>query len=160
MMPDLVDQVFGGGPEEPPADEYYPGSRRKLGSVSSGTSFVSDPWRDNYTIKRIGDQEIKMYPIGAIASALGVSVYTIRYWTRKGYLPTEQYRLPKNMIIQGEKAAGRRLYLEPMIDAAVAAFDKRGLLDKPRVEWSKHPDLPIEIYEEWSRIRSAIQGDN
>ena len=55
-------------------------------------------------------------------------------------------------VINGKKVSGRRLYTEPLIDAVVAAFEKRGLLGKPRIEWAKHSDLPIEIRESWSRI--------
>lgn len=152
-MPDLVDQVFGDGSEEPPADEFYPGSRRKLtAKPSSNVEFIPDPWRENYTTKLLNGVETKMYPIGALASALGVSVQSIRYWTQIGYIPPAPYRLPSNMILNGAKVAGRRLYTEPLIEAVVAAFEKRGLLGKSRIEWTKNSDLPIEIRETWSHI--------
>lgn len=153
-MPDLVDQIFNDGPEEPPVDEYYPGSKRKRAGkpASSNVEFIPDPWRDNFTIKLINGAETKMYPIGALANALGVSVQSIRHWTRSGYLPSAPYRLPSNMVINGKKVSGRRLYTEPLIEAVVASFERRGLLGKPRIEWSNHSDLPIEIKESWSRI--------
>jgi hypothetical protein len=153
VIPDLVDTIFGDGSEEPSADEYYPGSRRKKAEKpSSNVEFIPDPWRENFTTKVINGVETKMYPIGALANALGVSVQSIRHWTRSGYIPAAPYRLPANMVIKGEKVSGRRLYTEPLIEAVVAAFEKRGLLGKPRIEWSKHSDLPIEIKETWSRI--------
>lgn len=163
MIPDLVDQVFGDGPEEPPADEYYPGSKRKRAEkpASSNVEFIPDPWRENFTMKTINGVETKMYPIGSLANALGVSVQSIRHWTRSGYLPQAPYRLPSNMVINGKKVSGRRLYTEPLIEAAVAAFEKRGLLGKPRIEWSKHSDLPIEIAEVWSRtVKSTTRRSN
>jgi hypothetical protein len=151
MTPDLVDQIFG---DDEPQDEYYPGSKKKRTEkpVTSNVEFIPDPWMENFTLKTINGVETKMYAIGSLANALGVSVQSIRHWTRKGYMPAAPYRLPSNMIIKGEKVSGRRLYTAPLIEAAVAAFEKRGLLGKPRIEWSKHPDLPIEIKEQWSRI--------
>lgn len=158
-MPDLIDEFF---PEdsESEAEEYYPGSKRKRRDVEvvSNVEFIPDPWRDNFTLKPLRGVETKMYPIGALANALGVSVQSIRHWTRMGYIPSAPYRLPANMVIKGEKVSGRRLYTEPLIDAAVAAFEKRGLLGKPRIEWSKHPDLPIEITETWTRITNPTNN--
>ena len=160
-VPDLIDQVFGEGPEEPAADEFYPGSRRKLSAKpSSNVEFIPDPWRDNFTVKKINGVDTKMYPIGALATALGVSVQSIRHWTRSGYIPTAPYRLPANMLIDGKRVSGRRLYTEALIDAVVAAFEKRGLLGKPRIEWSRHPDLPIEIKETWSRLTATTRRSN
>lgn len=148
-MSDIFDQVFG---EEQPEEEYYPGSRRRRASASETEAPDPDSWKFNCFIKIVGGEEIRLYPISAIASALRVSVPTIRYWTRMGYLPTEPYRLPNNMIINGERAKGRRLYTAPMIEAAVAAFEERDLLDRPQIRWSHHPDLPIEIHEAWTRL--------
>ena len=148
MTPDLVDEMFGGEEEE-----YYPGSKHKIEREPvSNVEFIADPWREDYTIKTVKGVEMKMFPIGALANALGTSVPSLRNWTRKGYIPLAPYRLPANMIVAGEKVAGRRLYTEPMIEAAVEAFEKRGLLGKPRIEWKKHPDLAIEIQEAWTHI--------
>lgn len=164
MSRDLIDDFFSEGEEPgiPEGDmfmtdssekEYYPGSKRKRREEPiSNVEFIPDPWRENYTTKMIRGVEMKMYPIGAFANALGVSVQSIRHWTRSGYLPSAPYRLPANMVIKGEKVSGRRLYTEPLIEAVVAAFEKRGLLGKPRIEWSKHRDLPIEIAETWSQL--------
>jgi len=153
MIPDLVDQVFGSGPEEPPTDEFYPGSRRKLTGKPTPPEFTPDPWRDNFSTKVIHGVEMQMYPVGALANALGVSAQTIRYWTRMGFFPKAPYRLPANMILNGEKVSGRRLYTAPLIEAAVAAFEKRGLLGATQVRWAtKYPDLSIEIREAWSHI--------
>ena len=154
---DLIDQFFPEEGEEgkkEPDEDLYPGSRRPLPKAKfvPVREFISDPWKDNYTIKTIGGVETKMYAIGALATALGVSVPSIRYWTRAGYLPLAPYRLPSNMIVSGKKVSGRRLYTEPLIEAVIDAFAKRDLLGKPRIEWSQHKDLPIEIREAWSRI--------
>lgn len=149
-MPDAIDEIFGDKREEP---EYYPGSRRKIDREPvTNVEFIPDPWRENFTVKRIGGTEMKMYPIGALANALGVSVQTIRYWTQHGHIPDAPYRLPSNMVIGGQKAKGRRLYTEPMIDAAVKAFEERGLLGALRIEWNNHLDLVSEVQSAWTRI--------
>lgn len=154
MSSDFIDQMFSDGqaPEDE-EQEYYPGSRRKRNaSPDSGVEFIPDPWREKYNIKVIKGVETKMYPVGALANALGVSVQSIRHWTNKGYIPAAPFRLPSNMVVKGQKVSGRRLYTEALIDAAVEAFERRGLLGKPRITWSKHRDLSIEIKESWSRI--------
>lgn len=158
MSPDLIDEIFSDEPEE---QQYYPGSKRKRREEPKPViEFIADPWRENFTLKPLKGVETKMYPVGALANALGVSVQSIRHWTRKGYIPAAPYRLPANMVIDGKKVAGRRLYTEPLIEAVVAAFEKRGLLGKPRIEWSQHNDLSIEIAETWSRILKSPQTNN
>lgn len=160
-LPDLVDEFFSDPDSDPihmdvpkpePDDEYYPGSKRKKAEKPAAVEFIPDPWRENFTIKVINGAETPMYPIGAFATALGVSVQSIRHWTRMGWIPTAPYRLPSNMVVKGEKVSGRRLYTEAMIESVMEAFEKRGLLGKPRIEWSKHTDLSIEIKETWSRL--------
>lgn len=151
MPSDLVDRLFGEEPV-PPHQENYPGSRHKRRDVPD-VEFISEPWRDEmFYIKVIGGQEVKMFTVGALASALGVSVQTIRGWSKKGYIPEAPLRLPSNMIVGGEKTAGRRLYTEELIDAAVKIFQEHGLLGKQRILWSKHEEVPIELHESWSQI--------
>lgn len=149
-MPDLVDEIFG--EPERKEEHFYPGSKRKIERESVNVEFIADPWRENFTMKTVNGVETPMFPIGALANALGVSTQSIRHWTRKGYLPLAPYRLPANMVVKGEKVSGRRLYTQAIIEATVAAFEKRGLLGKPRIEWKNHSDLPIEIQELWIEI--------
>lgn len=143
-MSDLVAEMFGD------REEFYPGSKRKRRPepVQEATGEV---WRENYTVKMIGGQERRFFPIGALAAALGVSVDTVRHWVKTSKMPNAPYRLSTS-IVHGQKYAGRRLYTEPMIDAAIAAFSKRGLLDVARIEWKNHHDLTVELHEVWSRI--------
>ena len=149
-MPDLVDEMFGDTPEG--EEEYYPGSKRKIEREKpTDVEFIADPWQENYTMKKIGGIYIPMYPIGALADALGVSVQTVRYWTSKGHIPDAPFRLPSNMIIGGQKTKGRRLYTEEMIQAAVQAFEERGLLGVARIEWKTQLDLVSEIQRAWTR---------
>jgi hypothetical protein len=142
-MSDLVDQIFD--------DEYYPGSKKKKAAPVT-LEFVSDPWRDNYVLKNMDGEEVRMYTIGSLADALGVSVPTVRAWTKNGYIPQAPFRLPSNMLVQGEKVAGRRLYTEALIDSLIHIFEKHNLLGQHRIVWKNHPEVPIEIFETWSRL--------
>ena len=147
-MPDLIDNIFDSESE----DDYFPGSKRlRRPEPEPEDDIEGEAWRENYTVKMVGGVERRFYAIGALADALDVSVQTVRLWISKGYIPQAPYRLPTS-VIHGQKYQGRRLYTEPMIDAAVKAFAKRGLLDTSRVEWKKYPDLPIELHEKWTAI--------
>ena len=151
-MPDLIEEMF----EEPPhREEYYPGSKRKRREAPE--PIEGDPWREEYTTKMVGGQERRFYTIGALASAVNASVETVRHWIKTGKIPQAPYRLSTS-IVAGKKHPGRRLYTEPMIDAAVASFRKRGLLDASRIEWKNHPDLTLEIHEAWTRIHNQETG--
>jgi hypothetical protein len=150
-MPDLFDEVFN---EEPRTEvEFYPGSKRKR-REQPVVEFVANPWRENFTVKIIGGEEKRMYTIGSLAEALGVSIPTLRNWAKAGYIPEAPYRLPSNMKIQGENVAGRRLYTEELIDAAVKIFEAHGLLGKKRIIWDDYETVPQEIQREWQRITS------
>lgn len=152
-MPDLFEEVFNEG------EEYYPGSRRLRRPEPEPEDVEGDLWREDYTVKTVAGQERRFYAIGALAAALNVSVQSIRLWIKNGYIPQAPYRLPTS-IIHGQKYQGRRLYTEPMIDAAVAAFAKRGLLDAQRIEWKKHTDLTLEIHDKWTLIHSQETRNN
>lgn len=142
-MGDLIDEFFD--------PEFYPGSRRKRHAAPVDKE--PEPWRKKYTTKWFNGREVRMYAIGPFAEALGVSVPTVRHWVRKGHIPDSPYRLPKNMIAQGERIAGRRLYTEELIDATVEILDRYGLRGR-NVPWSDrdYMDLPDQIAEAWKRV--------
>lgn len=157
-MGDLIESLFSDGeaPDDP-IGPNYPGSRHPR-----RTDFVrrarrgergSDDWREDYTLRRIGGVERKMYTIGAVCTATGRPLITIRKWMRTGRIPFAPYRLPD----RGSQK-GPRLYSEPMIDALVDALCKRGLMDKARIEWTEHPDFVIEVGEAWTRIYQQETG--
>lgn len=132
-------------------EEFYPGSKRKR-SEPGNFDFVPDPWEEKFFLKTIRGQEVKVYSVGALASALGVSTPAIRSWIRKGYIPQSPYRLPSNMVVQGEKVAGRRLYTAEYINAAVEVFKRHGVLGQTRIMWANHSDISMEVLEAWQKI--------
>lgn len=151
---DTFEEIFGEDPD--PKDEKYPGSNKSRREKPPSTEFVHDhSWRDVYTVKRINGKEQRFYTIGALAQALGVSTYSIKYWVRNGHVPNAPYRLPDMIQGDGLKRPGRRLYTAPMIDAVVELFDRHGLLGAQRIDWKKHEDVTADILQEWTRITKS-----
>lgn len=150
MSRDLIDQMFQPEPEE---EDFYPGSRHKRRDRPTEQVLVGDDlWREDYTTKTVGGRELRLYTIGAFAEALGVSVVTIRRWTKRGFIPQAPYRLPSTMKVQGETVAGRRLYTADVIDATVAIFRKHGVDPSQRVQFDQHPGLSMDIIDAWSAV--------
>lgn len=137
----------------PGDEEFYPGSKKKRKEkANSNVEFIPDEWRDNYNLKTINGQEVRMYTIGALATALGVSVPAIRKWIKLGYLPQAPYRLPSNMVVNGQKVSGRRLYTEETIQAVVDIFEEEGVLGSSRIDWGSHEEIPIKVIEAWQDL--------
>lgn len=153
-MTDAIDELFG------ELDAYYPGSRRKRRESSRPKAVVDvdmdDSWEKRSFTKRIHGQEMPMYTIGALAQALNKSEKSVRLWTTKGYIPSAPYRMPSVTGVDGVTRAGRRLYTKEMVEAAIDSFARRGLLDAPRVEWSRHSDLGLEIKQVWDEIQQQV----
>ena len=74
-------------------------------------------------------------------------------WERKGYIPRAPYRL-KSIIVDGKKLPGSRMYSRAMIESAIHSFQSRNLLDSPRIDWNRWPDLSIELLENWTMIHT------
>jgi hypothetical protein len=122
-------------------DLFYPGSKKRK-SLDMQYDFIPEPWQDKFFVKKIKGEEVKVYAVGALADALGVSAPAIRSWIRKGYIPQSPYRLPSNMVVQGEKVAGRRLYTAEYIESAVEVFRRNGILGQTRIMWTSTPTSP------------------
>lgn len=157
MSRDLIDQMFQPSDEE----DFYPGSKRKRRDRPTEQAVVSDDlWREDFTTKTVGGKELRLFTIGAFAEALGVSVVTIRRWTKRGYIPQAPYRLPSTMKVQGETVAGRRLYTAEVIDATVAIFSKHGVDPAARVQFDQHPGLSMDIIDAWAAVLKKTRESN
>lgn len=143
---------------------YYPGSKRKRRDPKviekPSKAPVSEDWASKPLIKVINGKNIEFFTIGSLARALNKSEVSVRLWIRKGYLPTEPYRLPATKMPDGKVVPGRRLYTREMIESARESFAGRGLLDTPRIEWRDHPDLAQEIRDSWTAIKTDIATSN
>jgi hypothetical protein len=137
-------------------DDYYPGSKRKRRKPDPNVKprKVSTPnaWNVDPQVKALPNGKvIELFSAGAMAIALGRPLVTLRLWERKGYIPRAPYRL-KSMIVNGVKKPGWRMYSRAIVEETIKCFQSRGLLEVPRIDWNKYPDLSIELMETWKRI--------
>lgn len=144
-------------------DRFYPGSKRTRRTLTVETPKprqVDAGWDSEYYVKTLPNGQVReMYAAGALAKALGRPLVTVRLWERRGYIPAAPYRLPRS-VVNGREMLGRRLYTRALIEAAVEAFAKRGLMGQARIMWAEHTDLPIELLETWRRIHAQeTSGD-
>lgn len=145
--------------------DFYPGSKRKRRGpkpvkASPAPTPLSDDWAMKPVVKAIKGKNVEFFTIGSLARALNKSEVSVRLWIRKGYLPTEPYRLPATKMPDGRSVAGRRLYTREMIESARDSFSRRGLLDTPRIEWRDYPDLAQEIRDSWNAIKADIANSD
>lgn len=137
-------------------DEYYPGSKRKRRPVDPNAKpkvqKQETTWDSNPQVKTLPNGNVvELYSAGSLCQALGRPIVTLRLWERKGYIPRAPYRL-KSMIVNGVKKPGWRMYSRSIIEATVKSFESRGLINAPRIDWNRHPDLSIELMESWKKI--------
>jgi len=154
MSADPFEDIFGA------FDEFYPGSKKKRRSVDpkveskKKAAEAQDSWDSSPQLKTLPNgTTVELFSAGTFASALGRPLVTIRLWERKGYIPRAPYRL-KSIIVKGEKKPGWRMYSRAMIESALQSFQSRSLLEAPRIDWDRHTDLSMELYENWTKIHS------
>ena len=154
MSTDPFEDIFG------PLDEFYPGSKKKRRPVNPEVERKKketkdqDSWDSSPQLKTLPNgTTVELFSAGTFASALGRPLVTIRLWERKGYIPRAPYRL-KSIIVKGEKKPGWRMYSRAMIESAIQSFQSRSLLEAPRIDWDRHTDLSMELFESWTKIHS------
>lgn len=156
MTVDPIQDFFA----EEPKKEFYPGSTRVRREQPKEANPTED-WRDDFFLKNIGGRERKMYTVGSLANALGISVNTLKDWIKYERIPEAPFRLASNMIVKGQTVAGRRLYTEEYIDSLVEIFQRHGLWNTgKRVQWERHPELTTEIHTRWVAINRESKRSN
>lgn len=143
--------------------DRVPGSKQKRRDVSEVSEKRrkqilgdSNGWDENPIVRVFRGVETELFPISALAQALEKQIVTIRLWEKKGYLPGAPIRL-RSKSLNGKKVLGNRVYTRELIQIAIEEFSKRGLLGSARVEWSKHEDLPVVLFERWKEAMSTGQ---
>lgn len=137
-------------------DEYYPGSKRKRRAVDPNAKLRTEKtevtWDSNPQVKTLPNGNVvELYSAGSLCQALGRPIVTLRLWERKGYIPRAPYRL-KSILVDGVKKPGWRMYSRSIIETTVKSFESRGLINAPRIDWNRHPDLSIELMDSWKKI--------
>ena len=147
MSEDFIETTFSG------LDTYYPGSKRKRREPKISDIQPKENWDSRPYVKTLPNgRDVELFTVGALANALGRPFASIRVWNDEGYLPSSPYRLPTKKNKHGEDHKGRRLYSRAMIEATVDLFNKAGLLNSKRIEWSSHQPLTNEIAEAWTNL--------
>jgi hypothetical protein len=149
-MEDQVDKYFSS------LDDFYPGSKKKRRPVDPNAKpkkvKEEGSWDANPQVKKLPNGNVvELYSAGSLCQALGRPIVTLRLWERKGYIPRAPYRL-KSIIVDGVKKPGWRMYSKAMIEETVRIFNSRGLLEAPRIDWNRYPDMSIELAESWKVI--------
>jgi hypothetical protein len=149
-MEDQVDKYFSS------LDDFYPGSKKKRRPVDPNAKpkkvKEEGSWDANPQVKKLPNGNVvELYSAGSLCQALGRPIVTLRLWERKGYIPRAPYRL-KSIIVDGVKKPGWRMYSKAMIEETVRIFNSRGLLESPRIDWNRYPDMSIELAESWKVI--------
>lgn len=150
---DPVDLIFAG------LDEFYPGSKKKRRPLNPEAKKPrvkkeEGSWDSESQVKKLPNGSVvELFSAGAFALALGRPLVTIRLWERKGYIPRAPYRL-KSIVVDGVKKPGWRMYSRDIVESTIKAFEARGLMEAPRIDWNRHTDLSIELMETWRKIHS------
>jgi len=149
-MEDQVDKFFSS------LDDFYPGSKKKRRPVDPNAKPKKTKeevsWDSNPQVKKLPNGNVvELYSAGSLCQALGRPIVTLRLWERKGYIPRAPYRL-KSIVVNGVKKPGWRMYSKAMIEATVKIFNSRGLLEAPRIDWNRYPDMSIELADSWKVI--------
>ena len=139
-------------------DAYYPGSKKKRRPLNPQAkkpkAQEEGSWDANPQVKTLPNGSVvELFSAGAFALALGRPLVTVRLWERKGYIPRAPYRL-KSMLVDGVKKPGWRMYSRDMVESTIKAFEARGLMEAPRIDWNRYSELSIELMETWKKIHN------
>jgi hypothetical protein len=114
------------------AEDYYPGSKRKIDRTDSdGPKRDVDAWDAKPRVYKINGVDTQFFTVGHLAIAMNRKPLTIRQWERKGIIPKSTYqRAGRN----GSQHGRRRLYTRPQIEGMIAIASEEGLLSNDRRE--------------------------
>ena len=113
--------------------------QRRAAAARRAQRPVSDPW---FTVQvPLGNGPAAAYTLGYVARRLGCSEALLRQWRLRGQLPASPFR------------DGRRhLYTEAMVDAIVAARDRRVHERGGRLVVGEDAGMGAEIAAMWRKI--------
>lgn len=128
--PDFEDVI---DPEAVPV----PGSRPRVKHVSKEvtTPPPTDAWDAHPKVYRVDGEDVELFGVHALATALGRTTSSIKHWEREGWLPRTNLRLPMNLRsgirskdwVRNMEVGGRRLYTRAFIEGIKALAEETGV---------------------------------
>jgi hypothetical protein len=114
------------------AEDYYPGSKRKIDRTDpEGTKADGLGWDAKPRMYKKNGKDTEFFTVGHLAIAMNRKPLTIRQWERKGIIPKSTYqRAGRN----GSQHGRRRLYTRPQIEGMIQIAGDEGLLSNDRRE--------------------------
>ena len=114
------------------AEDYYPGSKRKIERTGAEASKADpDGWDAKPRVYKKNGVDTEFFTVGHLALAMNRKPLTIRQWERKGIIPKSTYqRAGRN----GSQHGRRRLYTRAQIEGMIHIAGEEGLLTNDRRE--------------------------
>lgn len=140
-------------------DEYYPGSkqtrresrqaRRERVVEERRLARQDEGWDAHPKKGTVNGVDIEVFPVGALAKALGRDSVTIRAWMRKGWLPRNSFQTRPIYGSQGN--ASRRLWSRAQIEGIATIARQEGLLDHhpPRIQTTNFTQRVFAAWKTW-----------
>lgn len=132
------------------AEDYYPGSKRKIDHTDSDDKKSDlDAWDAKPRIYKVNGQDTEFFTVGHLAIAMNRKPLTIRQWERKGIIPKSTYqRAGRN----GSQHGRRRLYTRPQIEGMIKIAGEEGLLtnDRREIASTKFKDRVLVLFRSLS----------
>lgn len=110
--------------------QTYPGSTTPVGTAPEpSTSMRPEEILEGLRARRVqvGGQEVVMYGIGELATALGRKSVTMRKWEEVGIIPVATF-----MLNPGTEQGRRRMYSAAQVIGIVRIAAEEGILYAPR----------------------------
>jgi hypothetical protein len=140
-------------------DEYYPGSKQKRRESRQTRrerlveerrqAREEEGWDAHPKKGTVNGVDIEVFPVGALAKALGRDSVTVRAWMRKGWLPRNRYKTPA--VVGSRGNASRRLWSRTQIEGIVAIAREEGLLlsHPPRIQTTNFTQRVFAAWMTW-----------
>jgi hypothetical protein len=116
-------------PEPDYADEYYPGSTKRIPAKVEPPKPETSPktWDSRPLVRNVRGVPTELFTIGHLAQALNRRPVTIRKWEANRWLPRAGYVLP-GATVHGN----RRLYTRAQVEGLIQIARDEHILDDPQ----------------------------
>ncbi|MFH9606838.1 MerR family transcriptional regulator [Streptomyces sp. NPDC017448] len=126
------------------AEEYYPGSSKKIGRPRSEPPLRTpeNDWSSSPRIYSVDGVDYEFFSIGDLAAALNRRPGTIRLWERQGHIPRGM-RSPSSHTDKRQ-----RIYTRPQVEGIRRIAEETGILHeaRPRIEQTNFRSLVLDLF--------------